>query len=145
MQVLQKIIYTDARGAEHNKYTSHTLRHSFAMHWLDNGGSMEALSKHLAHSSITTTEIYGEVREDRASKEYEEFAPDLNTDTSYQGGVCTLCNDRPSSVSHHTSYNPEETIDVCPSCHAEIHHTSKYEDLQPDMTLKQAKKEGYIN
>ena len=75
---IQETLYTDAAGNDHNKYTSHALRHSFAMHWLENGGSIEGLSKHLAHQSVTTTEIYGEILEERASEEYEQFAPDID-------------------------------------------------------------------
>lgn len=74
---IQEVLYTDARGANQHKVTSHALRHSFAMHWLENGGSIEGLSKHMAHSSVTTTEIYGEILDERAKAEYEQFAPDI--------------------------------------------------------------------
>lgn len=74
---IQEVLFTDSRGWNHYKVTSHILRHSFAMHWLQNGGSIEGLSKNLAHSSVTTTEIYGEILEERASEEYERFAPDI--------------------------------------------------------------------
>lgn len=75
---IQEVLYTNAGGRKQYKITSHTLRHSFAMHWLENGGSIEGLSKQLAHSSVTTTEIYGEILEERAKEEYEEFAPDIS-------------------------------------------------------------------
>ncbi|WP_159484740.1 tyrosine-type recombinase/integrase [Halorubrum sp. JWXQ-INN 858] len=75
---IQEVVYVNAGGSNQYKITSHTLRHSFAMHWLENGGSLEGLSKNLAHSSVTTTEIYGEILEERASEEYEQFAPDVN-------------------------------------------------------------------
>lgn len=75
---IQEVLYTDAADRRHFKVTSHTLRHSFAMHWLENGGSIEGLSKHLAHSSVTTTEIYGEILEERAKDEYEQFAPTID-------------------------------------------------------------------
>lgn len=74
---IQEVLYVDANGNNHHKYTSHTLRHSFAMHYLQNGGSIESLSNLLAHSSVTTTEIYGEILEDRAKDEYERYAPDI--------------------------------------------------------------------
>lgn len=74
----QEVLYQDAKGRNRYKYTSHVLRHSFAMHWLENGGSLEGLSKHLAHSSVTTTEIYGEILEARASEEYERYAPEID-------------------------------------------------------------------
>lgn len=74
---IQEVLYRDAKGRNRYKYTSHVLRHSFAMHWLENGGSLEGLSNHMAHSSVTTTEIYGEILDQRASVEYEQFAPDI--------------------------------------------------------------------
>lgn len=75
---IQEVLYTDNRGSKHYKITSHTLRHSFAMHWLQNGGSLEGLSKNLAHSSVTTTEIYGEILDERAKEEYQEYAPTID-------------------------------------------------------------------
>jgi hypothetical protein len=42
--------------------------------------------------------------------------------------TCPLCNiEVPSSgfVLHHTSYNPEETIEICNICHIIIHHPPK--------------------
>lgn len=75
---IQEVLYTDAADRRHFKVTSHALRHSFAMHWLRSGGSIEGLSKTLAHSSVTTTEIYGEILDERSRKEYEEFAPSID-------------------------------------------------------------------
>lgn len=75
---IQEVLYEDRQGRSHYKYTSHTLRHSFAVHWLQNGGSMEGLSKNMAHSSVTTTEIYGEILEERAKDEYEQYAPQID-------------------------------------------------------------------
>lgn len=75
---LQEVLYEDASGRNRYKITSHSLRHSYAMHWLQNGGSIEALSKSMAHNSITTTEIYGEVLDERVKEEYEQFGPQLD-------------------------------------------------------------------
>ncbi|WP_158294436.1 tyrosine-type recombinase/integrase [Halorubrum sp. SD690R] len=75
---IQEVLYKDASGASQHKITSHTLRHSFAMHYLDNGGTIEGLSKNLAHSSVTTTEIYGEILDERAKDEYDKYAPDID-------------------------------------------------------------------
>ena len=41
--------------------TSHIARYSFAVHFLDYGGSMEVLSKLLAHEKISTTQLYGKI------------------------------------------------------------------------------------
>lgn len=40
------------------KIRAHDLRHKFAITWLRNGGDIYALSRHLGHSSVKTTEIY---------------------------------------------------------------------------------------
>lgn len=75
---IQEVLYEDASGRKHYKITSHTLRHSYAMHWLQNGGSIEALSKNMAHNSVTTTEIYGEILDKRAKDEYEKYGPQID-------------------------------------------------------------------
>jgi len=39
---------------------------------------------------------------------------------------------------HHTSYEPEQTMLVCDSCHSKIHHNDGFRpDLQPDMKRKE--------
>lgn len=39
-------------------FTFHKLRHAFAIRWLEQGGDIYALSGHLGHTSVKTTEIY---------------------------------------------------------------------------------------
>lgn len=41
-----------------NKYTFHSLRHSFATYYLSNGGSLLALQSMLGHTNLNTTTIY---------------------------------------------------------------------------------------
>lgn len=45
--------------------TTHTARHSFAIHHMDRGGSREDLQLLLGHSDIRTTAIYGHVTDNR--------------------------------------------------------------------------------
>lgn len=62
---IQEVFYEERQGRSHYKYTSHALGHSFTVHWLQNGGSMEGLFTHMAHSSITITEVYTGILEER--------------------------------------------------------------------------------
>ena len=53
--------------------TTYTFRHSYAVNWMDNEGSLEDLQKRLGHTDISTTQIYGQIsmqRMARTSKEY---------------------------------------------------------------------------
>lgn len=45
-------------GAEFRPFRCHDLRHGFAIRWLRNGGDIYALSRHLGHTSVKTTEMY---------------------------------------------------------------------------------------
>lgn len=40
------------------RFRFHDLRHAFATRWLMNGGDIYALSRHLGHTSVKTTEMY---------------------------------------------------------------------------------------
>ena len=40
------------------RFRVHDLRHGFTNRWLQNGGGIYQLSKHLGHTSVRTTEIY---------------------------------------------------------------------------------------
>lgn len=51
--------------------TSHIARHSFAVMFLNKGGSIEALSKILGHTTIRTTQIYGKITDIRLDDEID--------------------------------------------------------------------------
>lgn len=45
-------------GHSFRAFRFHDLRHRFAIEWLKRGGDIYALSRHLGHSSVKTTEMY---------------------------------------------------------------------------------------
>lgn len=45
-------------GRPWEPFRTHDLRHSFAIGWLNAGGDIYELSRHLGHGSVKTTEIY---------------------------------------------------------------------------------------
>ena len=45
-------------GFEQKGYTSHTLRHSFATHMLDNGSNIHVIKTLLGHCKLETTMVY---------------------------------------------------------------------------------------
>ena len=45
-------------GFDQKGYTSHTPRHSFATHMLDNGSNIHVIKTLLGHSKLETTMVY---------------------------------------------------------------------------------------
>jgi integrase/recombinase XerD len=52
--------------------TSHIARHTFAVQFLERGGSMEVLSKLMGHSTMKTTQIYGKITDLRIENEVKK-------------------------------------------------------------------------
>jgi hypothetical protein len=67
-----------------------------------------------------------------------ELSPTINQEE------CGVCGKKADLVTHHLSYEDEETLNVCTKCHHDIHHTDEYTDLQPDMSLEEAKQNGLL-
>lgn len=56
----------------------HAIRHTYACELLNNGMSLEAISKLLGHEHTATTEIYAQLSNSKAKEEYLRYAPRLN-------------------------------------------------------------------
>jgi integrase/recombinase XerD len=141
---MQTELYTDSIGRPRRRVTAHALRHSFAVEYLRQGGTIGRLKKIMGHASVETTEKYAEIVDEDVREEYNQL--DIGNDLEYTHSDerCELCNSQANLQEHHYSYDPPETMDVCSPCHAQIHHSERYVQLRPEMSKPEAEEQGLI-